>query len=438
MTAKTLDDLLEAGVAGRHVLVRSDLNVPLEDGVVADDGRIRASLPVITALADAGARVVVMAHLGRPKGTADPAYSLRPAAERMAELTGRKVRLATDVTGASAREESANLPDGGILLLENVRFDPRETSKDEAERAALAAEMAALTGDSGSSESAPATQGAYVDDAFGAVHRRHASVYDIAGLLPSYQGGLVSRELDVLSRLTGEPDRPYVVVLGGSKVSDKLAVIDNLMDRADTLLIGGGMLFTFLKAQGHEVGASLLEEDQIPVVTEYLKRAEEGGCRIVLPTDIVMASAFAADAEHEVLPVESLTSGAHGASALGLDIGPETRVAFGEEIRRAETVFWNGPMGVFEFEAFAHGTRTVAQSLTESTGLTVVGGGDSAAAVRALGFDDGQFGHISTGGGASLEYLEGKPLPGIDALERSTTGHGTAQDAGHDAAQAGA
>ncbi|MGW9549432.1 phosphoglycerate kinase [Citricoccus zhacaiensis] len=435
MTAKTLDDLLEAGVAGRHVLVRSDLNVPLEDGAVADDGRIRASLPVITALADAGARVVVMAHLGRPKGTADPAFSLRPAAERMAELAGREVRLAADVTGASAREESANLPDGGILLLENVRFDPRETSKDETERAALAAEMAALTGGSGSSES---TQGAYVDDAFGAVHRRHASVFDIASLLPSYQGGLISRELDVLSRLTGEPDRPYVVVLGGSKVSDKLAVIDNLMDRADTLLIGGGMLFTFLKAQGHEVGASLLEEDQIPVVTEYLKRAEEGGCRIVLPTDIVMASAFAADAEHEVLPVEALTSGAHGASALGLDIGPESRVAFGAEIRRAETVFWNGPMGVFEFEAFAHGTRTVAQSLTESTGLTVVGGGDSAAAVRALGFDDGQFGHISTGGGASLEYLEGKPLPGIGALERSATGHGTAQDAGHDAAQAGA
>ncbi|MFB9070383.1 phosphoglycerate kinase [Citricoccus parietis] len=444
MTAKTLDDLLEAGVAGRHVLVRSDLNVPLEDGAVADDGRIRASLPVITALADAGARVVVMAHLGRPKGAADPAFSLRPAAERMAELAGREVRLAADVTGASAREESANLPDGGILFLENVRFDPRETSKDEAERAALAAEMAALTGGSDSSVSAqanpasPSTQGAYVDDAFGAVHRRHASVYDIAGLLPSYQGGLVSRELDVLSRLTGEPDRPYVVVLGGSKVSDKLAVIDNLMDRADTLLIGGGMLFTFLKAQGHEVGASLLEEDQIPVVTEYLERAEKGGCRIVLPTDIVMASAFAADAEHEVLPVEALTSGAHGASALGLDIGPETRVAFGEEIRRAETVFWNGPMGVFEFEAFAHGTRTVAQSLTESTGLTVVGGGDSAAAVRALGFNDDQFGHISTGGGASLEYLEGKSLPGIDALERSGTGHGMNHSAGPDAAQAGA
>jgi phosphoglycerate kinase len=409
MTAKTLDDLLQEGVAGRHVLVRSDLNVPLEDGAVTDDGRIRASLPVITALADAGARVVVMAHLGRPKGEADPKYSLKPAADRMAELSGREVRLAADVTGDSARTEAADLADGGILLLENVRFDPRETSKDDAGRAALAAEMAALTGE----------HGAYVDDAFGAVHRKHASVYDIAALLPAYQGRLVARELEVLSRLTGEPERPYVVVLGGSKVSDKLAVIDNLMERADTLLVGGGMLFTFLKAQGHEVGASLLEEDQIPVVTEYLRRAEAGGCRIVLPTDIVMASAFAADAEHEVLPVDALASGAHGASALGLDIGPATRKAFAGEIRGARTVFWNGPMGVFEFEAFSGGTRAVAQALTEAPGLTVVGGGDSAAAVRTLGFADEQFGHISTGGGASLEYLEGKALPGVEALERS-------------------
>ncbi|MDI3330923.1 MAG: phosphoglycerate kinase [Micrococcus sp.] len=409
MTAKTLDDLLQEGVAGRHVLVRSDLNVPLDDGTVADDGRIRASLPVITALADAGARVIVMAHLGRPKGQPDPQYSLRPAAERMAELAGREVRLAADVTGESAREQAAALADGGILLLENVRFDPRETSKDDAERAALAAEMAALT----------AGRGAYVDDAFGAVHRKHASVYDVAAKLPSYQGTLVARELDVLSRLTGDPERPYVVVLGGSKVSDKLAVIDNLMDRADTLLIGGGMLFTFLKAQGHEVGASLLEEDQVPVVTEYLRRAEDGGCRIVLPTDIVMASGFSADADHEVLPVDALASGAHGEKAMGLDIGPDTREAFGAEIRGARTVFWNGPMGVFEFEAFAQGTRTVAQALTEAEGLTVVGGGDSAAAVRTLGFDDSQFGHISTGGGASLEYLEGKTLPGVAALEAS-------------------
>lgn len=420
MTAQTLDDLLESGVAGRHVLVRSDLNVPLEDGAVTDDGRIRASLPVITALADAGARVVVMAHLGRPEGEVDPRYSLRPVAERMTELAGREVRLAADVTGASARAEAAALADGGILLLENVRFDPRETSKVDAERAGLAAEMAALAG------GADGVDGAYVGDAFGAVHRKHASVYDIAAELPSYQGRLVARELNVLSRLTGAPDRPYVVVLGGSKVSDKLAVIDNLMERADTLLIGGGMLFTFLKAQGHEVGASLLEEDQIPVVNEYLKRSEDGGCRIVLPTDIVMASAFAADADSEVLPVESLTGGAHGASALGLDIGPETRVAFGDEIRRAHTVFWNGPMGVFEFEAFAHGTRTVARALTESAGLTVVGGGDSAAAVRTLGFSDGQFGHISTGGGASLEYLEGKYLPGVEALARADDGTGRA------------
>ncbi|GAA4778180.1 phosphoglycerate kinase [Citricoccus nitrophenolicus] len=411
MTAKTLDDLLESGVAGRHVFVRSDLNVPLEDGAVTDDGRVRASLPVITELADAGARVVVMAHLGRPKGEVDPRYSLGPVAERMAELAGREVRLASDVTGESARQEAAALTDGGILLLENVRFDARETSKDDAERAGLAAEMAALAQGSGGAG------GAYVDDAFGAVHRKHASVYDIAAVLPSYQGRLVTRELNVLSRLTGAPDQPYVVVLGGSKVSDKLAVIDNLMERADALLIGGGMLFTFLKAQGHEVGASLLEEDQIPVVSQYLKRSEAGGCRIVLPTDIVMASAFSADAENEVLPVEALTSGDHGASALGLDIGPETRVSFGEEIRRAHTVFWNGPMGVFEFEPFSHGTRTVAQALTESSGLTVVGGGDSAAAVRTLGFNDDQFGHISTGGGASLEYLEGKSLPGIEALE---------------------
>lgn len=411
MTAKTLDDLLESGVAGRHVFVRSDLNVPLEDGAVTDDGRVRASLPVIAELADAGARVVVMAHLGRPKGEVDPRFSLGPVAERMAELAGREVRLASDVTGESARQEAAALTDGGILLLENVRFDARETSKDDAERAGLAAEMAALAQGSGGAG------GAYVDDAFGAVHRKHASVYDIAAVLPSYQGRLVTRELNVLSRLTGAPDQPYVVVLGGSKVSDKLAVIDNLMERADALLIGGGMLFTFLKAQGHEVGASLLEEDQIPVVSQYLKRSEAGGCRIVLPTDIVMASAFSADAENEVLPVEALTSGDHGASALGLDIGPETRVSFGEEIRRAHTVFWNGPMGVFEFEPFSHGTRTVAQALTESSGLTVVGGGDSAAAVRTLGFNDDQFGHISTGGGASLEYLEGKSLPGIEALE---------------------
>lgn len=409
MPASTLNDLLEAGVAGRTVLIRSDLNVPLDGDTVTDDGRIRASLPAIRDLAEAGARVIVMAHLGRPKGEPDPAYSLRPVAARMAELLGTDVALAADVTGDDARAKAAALQDGRVLLLENVRFDARETSKDDAERAALASEMAALAGE----------DGAYVGDAFGAVHRKHASVFDVAAQLPAHQGPLVAAELEVLTRLTESPERPYVVVLGGSKVSDKLAVIDNLLDKADTLLIGGGMLFTFLKAQGHEVGASLLEEDQLDTVREYLRRSEAGAARIVLPTDIVMASGFAADAEHEVLAVDALTSGAHGASAMGLDIGPETARAFAEQIRGAQTVFWNGPMGVFEFPAFAEGTRAVAQALTEASaagGLSVVGGGDSAAAVRTLGFADDAFGHISTGGGASLEYLEGKELPGVTAL----------------------
>lgn len=409
MSSQNLEDLISAGVDGRTVLVRSDLNVPLDNGTVTDDGRIRASLPVIRALSEAGARVIVMAHLGRPKGQPDPQYSLRPAADRLAEISDLTVRLAEDVTGSSAQALAGELQDGEVLLLENVRFDARETSKDESERSTLADEMAALVGEGG----------AYVNDAFGAVHRKHASVYDIASRLPAYQGTLVATELDVLSKLTGEPERPYVVVLGGSKVSDKLAVIDNLIDRADTLLIGGGMLFTFLKAQGHDVGSSLLEEDQVEVVQDYLKRSAGGGARIVLPTDIVMASGFSADAEHEVLPVDALTTGAHGDSAMGLDIGPETAEAFSQEIREARTVFWNGPMGVFEFEAFSAGTRSVAQALTESRGLTVVGGGDSAAAVRTLGFEDSQFGHISTGGGASLEYLEGKTLPGIQALSSS-------------------
>ncbi len=409
MPSQTLDDLISGGVDGRTVLVRSDLNVPLDGDQVTDDGRIRASLPVIRALAGAGARVIVMAHLGRPKGQPDPQFSLKPAADRLAELSDLTVRLAEDVTGPSAQALAAELQDGEVLMLENVRFDARETSKDDSERATLADEMASLAG----------SDGVYVNDAFGAAHRKHASVYDIASRLPAYRGTLVATELDVLSKLTGEPDRPYVVVLGGSKVSDKLAVIDNLIDRADTLLIGGGMLFTFLKAQGHDVGASLLEEDQVEVVQQYLQRSAEGGARIVLPRDIVMAASFAADADHEVLPVDRLISGAHGDSALGLDIGPDTAEAFAEEIRSARTVFWNGPMGVFEFEEFAGGTRAVAQALTESRGLTVVGGGDSAAAVRTLGFSDSQFGHISTGGGASLEYLEGKTLPGVEALQSS-------------------
>jgi len=406
MTAATLDALLSEGLNGRRVLVRSDLNVPLKDGVVTDDGRIRASLPVLEKLAKAGAAVVVTAHLGRPKGEPDPQYSLAPVAARMAELTEVPVLRAEDLVGPSAKSAASELADGQILLLENVRFDARETSKDDAERDSLAAELAALIGE----------QGAYVNDAFGAVHRRHASVADITTKLPSYQGDLVRDELLVLKRLTETPERPYTVVLGGSKVSDKLAVIQNLMSRADTLLIGGGMVFTFLKAQGYGIGKSLVENDKLETVKGFLATAEANNCRIVLPTDIVMASAFAADAEVSVLPVESLESGPHGDDALGLDIGPETAAAFSAEISKSKTVFWNGPMGVFEMEAFAKGTSAVAEALTKTEGFTVVGGGDSAAAVRALGFDENSFGHISTGGGASLEYLEGKSLPGIDAL----------------------
>ncbi|GAB3188740.1 phosphoglycerate kinase [Nesterenkonia suensis] len=406
MNASTLDTLLADGVAGRRVLVRSDLNVPLDGETVTDDGRIRASLPVLEKLAQAGAKVLVTAHLGRPKGQVDPQFSLAPVAARMAELSQVPVHRAADLVGPSAKQASADLPDGEILLLENVRFDPRETAKDDTERAGLAAELAALTGSSG----------AYVNDAFGAVHRRHASVADITAELPAYQGDLVRDELVVLERLTESPQRPYTVVLGGSKVSDKLAVIENLMSRADTLLIGGGMVFTFLKAQGHGIGNSLVEDDKLDTVRGFLAEAERHGCRLVLPTDIVMASAFAADAEHEVLPVEKLESGAHGAEALGLDIGPQTAEVFAREIGDSNTVFWNGPMGVFEMPAFAAGTTTVARALTETQAFTVVGGGDSAAAVRSLGFEESGFGHISTGGGASLEYLEGKSLPGIDAL----------------------
>ncbi|MCH8559383.1 phosphoglycerate kinase [Nesterenkonia sp. DZ6] len=407
MTAATLDALLSEGLNGRRVLVRSDLNVPLKEGVVTDDGRIRASLPVLEKLAAAGARVLVTAHLGRPKGEPEPKYSLAPVAARMSELTEVTVLRADDLVGPSAQEQAAAVEPGQILLLENVRFDARETSKDDAERAGLAAELAALTG----------TDGAYVNDAFGAVHRRHASVADITAKLPAYQGDLVRDELLVLQRLTETPQRPYTVVLGGSKVSDKLAVIENLMSRADTLLVGGGMVFTFLKAQGHGIGKSLVEDDKLDTVKGFLEAAERQDCRIVLPTDIVMASAFAADAEVEVLPADALESGKHGAEALGLDIGPDTSKAFAAEIAQAKTVFWNGPMGVFEMEAFAKGTAAVAEALTTTEAFTVVGGGDSAAAVRALGFDEDSFGHISTGGGASLEYLEGKALPGIDALE---------------------
>jgi phosphoglycerate kinase len=407
MTSYTLDELIADGVRGRHVLVRSDLNVPLDGSTVTDDGRIRASLPVLAKLADAGARVIVMAHLGRPKGRPDPQYSISPAADRLQQLAGFPVAVAEDVVGSSAQGLAAALADGEALVLENVRFDPRETSKDDAERAAFARELAALTGGNG----------AYVDDAFGAVHRKHATVYDIATIRPANQGDLVRTEVEVLRTLTEAPKRPYVVVLGGSKVSDKLAVIENLLGRADHLLIGGGMAFTFLKAQGHAVGKSLLEEDQLDTVRRYLAQAKELGCDIILPTDIVVAAKFGADAEHEVRPSGDLEGGAFGDSGLGLDIGPDSGELFASYIRSANTVFWNGPMGVFEIDAFAGGTRAVAQALADSEAFSVVGGGDSAAAVRALGFHEDDFGHISTGGGASLEYLEGRELPGLTALE---------------------
>jgi len=387
------------GVAGKRVLVRSDLNVPLQDGQITDDGRIRASVPTIKALAEAGARVVVTAHLGRPDGSPDPKYSLAPVAERLGELLGQPVAFATDTVGDSATATVGALTDGQVALLENVRFNAGETAKDDAERGAFAAQLAELAD-------------AFVSDGFGVVHRKQASVYDVARLLPHAMGGLVQAEIDVLRRLTDTPERPYAVVLGGSKVSDKLGVIDNLLGKADTLLIGGGMVFTFLKAQGHEVGKSLLEEDQIPTVLEYLERAKANGVEIVLPSDIVVADSFGDEASARVVPADQIP-----ADSLGLDIGPESGEAFAAVVEKARTVFWNGPMGVFEQPAFAEGTRAVAEALTKVDGLSVVGGGDSAAAVRALGFTDEQFGHISTGGGASLEYLEGKELPGITVLE---------------------
>ncbi|MGN8130471.1 phosphoglycerate kinase [Paenarthrobacter sp. 22069] len=408
MTSHTLNELIAEGVRGRYILVRSDLNVPLDGSTVTDDGRIKASLPVLAKLTDAGARVLVTAHLGRPKGAPDEKYSLRPAVDRLAELAGFKVTLAADTVGDAAKAAAAALQDGEALVLENVRFDARETSMDDAERGAFADELVALTG----------TNGAFVDDAFGAVHRKHASVYDVATRLPSYQGDLVHTEVEVLKKLTSDTQRPYVVVLGGSKVSDKLAVIDNLIGKADTILVGGGMLFTFLAAEGHKVGSSLLEEDQIPVVQDYLKRAADAGTEFVVPTDVVVAEKFAADARHETVAADAIEGSSFGAQGIGLDIGPDTAAAFAERIKTARTAFWNGPMGVFEFEAFSAGTRAIAQALTATDGFTVVGGGDSAAAVRTLGFSDDQFGHISTGGGASLEYLEGKELPGLSVLDR--------------------
>ena len=399
-----MSDLGSLGdVRGKRVLVRSDLNVPLDGATITDDGRIRASIPTIRELVDAGARVVVTAHLGRPKGAPDPAYSLAPVAGRLGELLGQEVAFATDTVGESAHQTVGALDDGQVAVLENVRFNEGETSKDDAVRGAFADQLAALAD-------------AFVSDGFGVVHRKQASVYDVALRLPAAMGGLVAKEVDVLRRLTVDPARPYVVVLGGSKVSDKLGVIDNLLGKADRLLIGGGMVFTFLAAQGHEVGKSLLEDHQLDTCRSYLQRAADTGVEIVLPTDIVVDTAFPSgdrDPQPRVVPADAIP-----ADALGLDIGPESGAAFAAALADAQTVFWNGPMGVFETPAFAGGTRAVAEALTGVPGLSVVGGGDSAAAVRTLGFDEAAFGHISTGGGASLEFLEGKELPGIAVLER--------------------
>ncbi|WP_237237190.1 phosphoglycerate kinase [Rothia nasimurium] len=404
--AKTLAELIDGGVAGRRVLVRSDLNVPLKDGVVTDDGRVRASLPVLKKLTDAGARVIVTAHLGRPKGQVDPQYSIKPAAERLAELADFPVIIATDLVGEDAKAKAEALKDGELLVVENVRYDARETSKDDAERAEFAAELAALTGENG----------AYVNDAFGAVHRKHASVYDIAKELPAYLGDLVKTEVDVLQKVIKNPDRPFVVVMGGAKVSDKLAVIDNLIGKADALLIGGGMGYTFAKAMGYEIGQSLLEEDQIENCKRYMEEAPKKGTELIIASDIVWSDDFSNDANTEIRPIEDLTGGKLGAKAEGLDIGPATRELFAQKIKEAKLVFWNGPVGVFEIEAFAGGTKAVADALVESEAFSIIGGGDSASAVRNLGFSDDQFGHISTGGGASLEYIEGKTLPGLEAL----------------------
>jgi phosphoglycerate kinase len=403
-TIETAGDLIQAGgLRGQRVLVRSDLNVPLDsEGTITDDGRVRASVPTIKALLEAGARVVVCAHLGRPKGAPEAKYSLAPVARRLEELLGAPVTFATDTVGDSARSAVAALADGQVALLENLRFNPGETSKDDAVRGAFADELASLAD-------------VFVSDGFGVVHRRQASVYDVAQRLPHAVGGLVQTEVEVLRRLTDSVERPYAVVLGGAKVSDKLGVIANLLQTADRLLIGGGMAFTFLAAQGHEVGKSLLEADQIDVVKGYLAQAQERGVEIILPTDVVAATAFSADAEHSVVDAHSIP-----ADRMGLDIGPESAKAFAAKLLDARTVFWNGPMGAFEMAPYAAGTLVVAQALAEATSkgaLTVIGGGDSAAAVRQLGFEDSQFGHISTGGGASLEYLEGKALPGLTVLE---------------------
>ncbi|WP_329133164.1 phosphoglycerate kinase [Streptomyces sp. NBC_00670] len=401
---KTIDELLSDGVAGKRVFVRADLNVPLAGTTITDDGRIRAVLPTVKALTQAGARVIVASHLGRPKGAPDAAFSLAPAAARLGELLGTDVAFAADTVGESAESTVSGLADGQVAVLENLRFNAGETAKDDAERAAFADKLAGLAD-------------VYVGDGFGAVHRKHASVFDLPKRLPHYAGYLIATEVGVLKKLTEDVERPYVVALGGSKVSDKLAVIDQLLGKADRILIGGGMAFTFLKAQGHEVGASLLQEDQIPAVTEYLERAEKQGVELVLPIDVVVSPGFPdlkakASTEHSAVDADKMPEG-----QLGLDIGPKTGALYASKLADAATVFWNGPMGVFEHPDYAEGTKAVAQALVDSDGFTVVGGGDSAAAVRTLGFDETAFGHISTGGGASLEYLEGKTLPGLAALE---------------------
>jgi phosphoglycerate kinase len=399
---RTLESL--GDLKSKTVIIRCDLNVPLKNGVITDDGRIRASLTTIRELSEAGARLVLVSHLGRPDGAPDERFSLRPVAARMSELLGQNVGFTAQTVGADAANARRSLGDGEVLLLENLRFDGRETSKVEEERREYAQEIAREAD-------------AYVSDGFGVVHRQQASVTELAKLLPSAAGRLVESELSVLQRLTTAAERPYTVVLGGSKVADKIGVIAHLLQRVDTLLIGGGMLFTFLAAQGYKVGSSLLETDQLDTVREYLAEAQQLGVRIVLPTDVVVAESFSADADHEVVAATEIESSRFGTAGLGLDIGPESAQKFADLIGSSATVFWNGPMGVFEMPAFAGGTTTVARALTETSAFSVVGGGDSAAAVRVLGFRDDQFDHISTGGGASLEYLEGKTLPGLEVLE---------------------
>lgn len=398
---RTIDSLPD--LRGKRVLVRSDLNVPLDGSRITDDGRVRASVPTIERLTQAGARVIVCAHLGRPKGEPEAKYSLEPVAARLGELLQAPVTFCPETVGDTAQQAVAGLGDGDVLVLENLRFNAGETAKDEESRGAFARQLADLAD-------------AYVSDGFGVVHRKQASVYDVANLLPHAAGGLVVDEVTVMRALREDPKRPYAVILGGAKVSDKLGVIESLLTTADRIVVGGGMVFTFLKAQGHEVGKSLLEEDQVDRVRGYLKTAEESGVQIVLPTDIVAATAFDADADHEVVAADQIP-----ADRLGLDIGPESAKAFVEAISDAQTVFWNGPMGAFEMAPYAAGTKAIAQALTERTSagaLTVVGGGDSAGAVRQMGYADEAFGHISTGGGASLEYLEGKDLPGLEVLEQ--------------------